>query len=168
MLNKPRGYISTCLPSRERGKSVLELIPHDRRYFPVGRLDRDTTGLLLLTDDGELAYHLTHPKHGARKVYVVRTAALLTDTQLEQLHSGVFIEGVLARAVEVTRLDRNRIQIVLNEGRKRQIRRMIMEVGSEVVELHRTEIAGLSLGNLQPGEWRELDYTEIESLRIQK
>lgn len=167
MLNKPVGHVSTSRTSREMGKSVLELVPNDRRYFTVGRLDRDSSGLLLLTDDGDLAYVLTHPKHGARKVYAVETERRLTDKDLRRLQDGVQLDDGVARAAAVMRLKGTSLEIVLTEGRKRQIRRMISALGTRVRSLHRTQITDLRLGELPTGRWRELTPAEIAALQKQ-
>jgi 23S rRNA pseudouridine2605 synthase len=168
MLNKPVGYLSTSRPSREVGESVLKLVPNDRRYFTVGRLDRDTSGLLLLTDDGDLAYQLTHPKHGTRKVYKVETTRRMTDGDLAALRSGVQLEDGVASAESVKRLTGNSIELVLTEGRKRQIRRAIAALGGRVRCLHRIRIDNLRLGDLHPGRWRELTGSEVAALRKTK
>jgi pseudouridine synthase len=168
MLNKPVGYLSTSRPSREVGESVLTLVPRDRRYFSVGRLDRDSSGLLLLTDDGDLAYQLTHPKHGTRKVYEVETTRRMTMDDLSALRSGVDLEDGVATVASAKRLTGNSLEVVLSEGRKRQIRRMIAALGGRVRRLHRTRIANLSLGDLPPGHWRELTASEVAALRKNK
>lgn len=165
MLNKPAGYVSTSRTSREVGESVLELVPKDRRYFSVGRLDADSTGLLLMTDDGDLAYRLTHPRHGTRKHYRVETFRRLTDDDLVALRVGVALEDGLARAQTVRRGAGNTFHIVLAEGRKRQIRRMISALGHRVRALHRTQIGPLKLGDLPLGHWRPLTEEEISVLR---
>ena len=165
MLNKPVGYVCTSRISRETAPSVLDLVPTDRRYFSIGGLDRDTSGLLLLTDDGDLAFRLTHPKHGTRKFYEVETNHRLTDEELAELEEGVMIDDGLARAVEVKRLPRNRIRVVLAEGRKHQVRRMIQAVGARVRSLRRSGLGPLRLGDLPEGQWRELTPREIHSLR---
>ena len=165
MLNKPVGYVSTSHLSRESGRSVMELVPSDRRYFTIGRLDRDTSGLLLLTDDGDLAYQLTHPKHGARKFYEVEVNCRLSDDELQQLCDGVILDDGEAHALEVKRLRGYHIRIVLGEGRKRQARRMVEALGARVRSLHRSGIETLRLGELPPGHWRELSSKEIAALR---
>jgi pseudouridine synthase len=165
LLNKPVGYLSTSRVVREAGRSVLELVPSDRRYFTVGRLDRDSSGLLLLTDDGDLAFRLTHPRHGTRKYYDVETTRRLTDDELERLRIGVSLEDGLARAMEVRRLSGNHIKLVLAEGRNREIRRMMRVIDARVRTLHRTGIGTLRLGDLPLGHWRELAAGEVAGLR---
>ena len=167
MLNKPVGFVSTSRISREIGQSVLELVPRDRRYFIVGRLDRDSSGLLLLTDDGDLAYRLTHPSQGVRKTYLVETATPLMAYDIQRLRSGVILEDGMARAVSIKRVGGSRLEMVIAEGRKRQIRRMIREVGGRVRTLHRVQIGGLRLGEMSAGQWRELEPHEIAALTSQ-
>jgi pseudouridine synthase len=164
MLNKPVGYLSTCKPDREIGPTVLELVPRDRRYFPVGRLDQNSSGLMLLTDDGDLAHRLTHPSFGTEKVYDVETRHPLRPEQVNELIEGVMLEDGPARAIDVEQVAPRGVLITLGEGRKRQIRRMIIAVGSRVLSLRRIRIGGLSLGSLPSGKWRELDPAEIALL----
>lgn len=165
MLNKPMGYLSTCKVGREKGVSFLTLIPDDRRYFPVGRLDRDSTGLLLITDDGELAYALTHPKFGCEKTYTVETTPPLTDIQLRKLKTGIPLDDGPAYALKVQRSGRKSVRLTLREGRKREIRRMMEALGVRINHLHRNAFAGLELGSLASGKWRELRSAELEQLR---
>lgn len=164
MLNKPRGWLSTCRTSRERGRSVLELIPEDRRFFPVGRLDRDSTGLLLLTDDGDLAFRLSHPRHETRKTYYVETAQRLTADQIDLLRRGVMLDDGPAQAAGIRRIDDFSMNVILTEGRNRQIRRMVAAAGNRVEVLHRVGIGTLKLGDLQLGTWRDLTPFELERL----
>jgi 23S rRNA pseudouridine2605 synthase len=165
MLNKPMGYLSTCSPGREKGRSILELVPDDRRYFPVGRLDRESTGLLLITDDGELAYILTHPRFGCEKSYTVETNPPLTDIQIRKLQTGIPLEDGPACAQNVLRVNKRTVQMSLSEGRNREIRRMMEALGVRVVHLHRCSFAGLQLAGLPSGKWRQLRSDEIEKLR---
>lgn len=164
LLNKPIGYLSTCKPSREQGISLLELLPSDRRYFPVGRLDRDTSGLIIVTDDGDLALKLSHPRFESRKTYRVTTHRSLSDSQIEQLSSGVTLSDGPARALSVRRISQRRIELILGEGRNRQVRRMIRAVGANVANLERIAIGTLFLGDLKAGRWRELGPSEIKKL----
>ena len=165
MLNKPLGFLSTCKPDREKGASFLELIPDDRRYYPVGRLDRESTGLLLATDDGELAYSLTHPKFECEKTYIVETNPPLTDFQLRKLKTGIPLDDGPARALNVKRNGKKSLLLTLREGRNREIRRMMEALGTRVIHLHRDSFAGLMLGSLRPGKWREISPFEIDKLR---
>jgi 23S rRNA pseudouridine2605 synthase len=165
MLNKPMGYLSTCMPGREKGRSILELVPDDRRYFPVGRLDRESTGLLLITDDGELAYTLTHPRFGCEKSYTVETNPPLTDIQIRRLQTGIPLEDGPASAKDVLRINKRTVQMSLSEGRNREIRRMMEALDVRVVHLHRCSFAGIRLAGLASGRWRQLSPEEIEKLR---
>lgn len=162
MLNKPRGYITSR--SHRGEKIVLDLVKVPVRLNPVGRLDRDSTGLLLLTNDGELHHRLIHPSFDHEKEYVVTLAAPLAEAALTALGRGVVLEGRLTRPAVVTRMDEGRFRIILREGRKRQIRRMVEAVGGRVRFLHRVRMATLRLGDLKPGEWRRLTPGEIRSL----
>jgi 23S rRNA pseudouridine2605 synthase len=165
MLNKPMGYLSTCMPGREKGRSVLELVPDDRRYFPVGRLDRESTGLLLITDDGELAYTLTHPRFGCEKSYTVETNPPLTDIQIRKLQTGILLEDGPASAKNVLRINKRTVELSLSEGRNREIRRMMEALDVHVVHLHRCSFAGIRLAGLASGKWRLLRPDEIKKLR---
>ena len=168
LLHKPPGVITTVHDPWGR-PTVLDLVQTEARVFPVGRLDANSEGLVLLTDDGELAYRLTHPRFEHEKEYHVLVAGRPTRRTLERLRRGVRLEdGVTAPAkVEVLRrAGRNTwLRIVLHEGRKRQIRRMAEAVGHPVRRLIRVRIGPLRLGNLAPGEWRHLTRREVEALR---
>jgi pseudouridine synthase len=164
MLHKPEGYLSTCRPGRETGKGVLELVPADRRYFPVGRLDRDSSGLLLLTDDGDFAHRLMHPRHKVPKTYEVECDAPLPAGGMQQLRSGLSLEDGVARALAVSAVGHGAYRVILGQGRKRQIRRMFQALGVRVLRLHRVQIGALPLGQLPAGRWRELTAEEIEDL----
>jgi 23S rRNA pseudouridine2605 synthase len=146
---------------------VLDLVRHDSRVVPVGRLDADTTGALLLTNDGALAYRLSHPRYGVEKVYVAEVEGVPSDDDLQALSEGVELEDGRTAPAHVRRLGRSRIELVLHEGRKRQVRRMCEAVGHPVRSLHRPLYAGLALGDLPPGEWRELAADEVRGLREQ-
>jgi 23S rRNA pseudouridine2605 synthase len=164
MLHKPVGYVSTCRVSREQGSSVLELIPADRRYFPVGRLDRDSSGMLLLTDDGEFSQRLMHPRHEIEKVYIVKASRALTRDELSSLRTGVLIDGRMAAPRSIKSERPGQYRIVLAEGRKRQIRRMFQALGIAVVSLCRVQIGGLALSDLPVGAWKILNQREIQQL----
>ncbi|RPH96295.1 rRNA pseudouridine synthase [candidate division KSB1 bacterium] len=166
-LHKPVGYVCTCRTSRERGTSVLNLVPNDRRYFPVGRLDMNSSGLLLLTDDGSLAQRLSHPRYGVRKEYRVRTGSPVSPPQIHTLREGVPLEEGLAKVIGVSRLSKLYYRVILAEGKKRQIRRMFEALGVRVTALERIRIGGLLLGDLPPGKWRELNSSEISRLLSQ-
>jgi len=164
MLHKPPGYLCTCKAGRETGKSVLELVPADRRYFPVGRLDRDSSGLLLLTDDGDLAHRLMHPRYKVPKTYEVECDATLPAGGIQQLAAGVRLEDGVARALSVSPAGRCAYRVILGQGRKRQIRRMFQSLGVRVLRLHRTQVGVLPLADLPAGRWREVTKREIEDL----
>ena len=164
IVNKPAGVVSTA---REPGSrpAVVELVETEARLYPIGRLDADSTGLLLLTNDGELANHLTHPRYEVPKTYRARLRAPLVDRDLERLRQGVELEDGLTAPTQVRRLAEREIEIVLREGRNRQVRRMLEAVGNEVVGLRRIAFGPLGLGDLKKGEARRLSEDEIARLR---
>ena len=177
MLNKPLGAISTARDEASR-TTVLDVIGdegvHGHRLFPVGRLDADSTGLLLLTDDGELGYRLTHPRYKVAKEYEVTVAGVPAAADLETLRRGVTLDdGVTAPAdvqlLHATRGDRDsgraELRVAITEGRNRQVRRMLNAVGHKVVSLRRTAFGPLRLGRLKTGGWRVLSTGEINALR---
>ncbi len=163
LLNKPAGVVTTAADTHGR-RTVLDLVDSPLRLFPVGRLDLETTGALLLTNDGDLAHRLMHPRHGVEKTYLARVRGHPDQGVLEQLSAGVSLEdGVTAPAV-VALPAADTIELTIHEGRNRQVRRMCEAVGHPVVQLHRSHYAGLGLGDLQPGEWRELTSEELSGL----
>lgn len=162
MLNKPRGVISTARDERGR-RTVLDLVPPTPGLHPVGRLDRDSEGLLLLTTDGELTLRLTHPRYGHRKTYLVWCEqGTVPSPVLRRLERGVELEDGSARVLEA-RGRPGGCRLVLGEGRKRQVRRMLAAVGFDVQRLVRTSIGELELGDLASGSFRELADEEIEA-----
>jgi 23S rRNA pseudouridine2605 synthase len=164
LLNKPRGTITTARDPEGR-PTVVDLVGGDVRIVPVGRLDRDTTGVLLLTNDGPLAHRLAHPRYEIAKAYVADVVGEPSDDVLGTLAEGVELEdGPTAPAV-VRRLGPSRLELVLHEGRNRQVRRLLEAVGHPVVKLRRARYAGLGTGRLRPGEWRELTRAEVARLR---
>jgi 23S rRNA pseudouridine2605 synthase len=162
MLNKPKGYITSCRHGSR--KIVMDLIDIPQRVYPVGRLDKDSTGLLILTNDGSLHLRLSHPSFDHEKEYQVEVASPISDESLQMMRNGVVLDGVLTRKSKVRRLSDRRFCMVLQEGRKRQIRRMVEIVGNEVVELHRVRISGLRLGGLRPCQWRFLTDKDLHLL----
>ena len=164
LLHKPAGVVTTASDPQGR-RTVVDLVQVPVRLFPVGRLDRDTTGLLLLTNDGALADRLMHPRHGVRKTYVARVAADPGEPVLERLRRGVELDDGPTAPAEVRRAGPGRVEITIHEGRNRQVRRMLAAVGHPVRALHRSRYAGLELGSLRPGEWRTLDDSEVDGLR---
>jgi 23S rRNA pseudouridine2605 synthase len=164
IVNKPAGVVSTA---REPGSrpAVVELVKTKARLYPVGRLDADSTGLLLLTNDGELANLLTHPRYEVPKTYRARLRASLADRDLERLRQGVELEDGLTAPAQVRRLGEREIEVVLREGRNRQVRRMLEAVGNEVVALRRIAFGPLGLEGLKEGQVRRLSDQEVAQLR---
>jgi 23S rRNA pseudouridine2605 synthase len=162
-VNKPRGVVSTA---REPGgrRAVTELVDSERRLYPVGRLDADSTGLILLTNDGELANRLTHPRYGVPKTYRARLARPPSDRDLERLRGGVRLEDGPTAPADLSRRGEREIEITIREGRKRQVRRMLEAVGNEVESLTRVRIGSLGLGDLRRGEARRLGEGEVARL----
>jgi len=168
MLHKPRGYVTTVSDERGR-KTVMDLIPDIKeRVYPVGRLDKDSEGLLILTNDGAFTHAMTHPSHEYAKVYRVTVRPKITDEALDKLRHGVEIEGKMTAPCEVTILTQEEgrvvLEFILHEGRNRQIRKMCEAVGLEVARLKRTAIGSLKLGMLAQGKYRELSEQEIKKL----
>jgi len=161
-LNKPRSYVTTCNQKNE--KIVVDLVDIPERIFPVGRLDKDSTGLLLMTNDGNLHHHLLHPSFDHEKEYIVTVAAPISDSVLKKLETGVTILGSKTRPAIVKRLSGKRFLIQLKEGRNRQIRRMVKKTGNRVTALKRIRVANIDLGDLPEGAWRHLTEKEIEKL----
>jgi 23S rRNA pseudouridine2605 synthase len=164
MVNKPAGVVSTA---REPGSrpAVVELVDTAARLYPVGRLDADSTGLLLLTNDGELANHLTHPRYEVPKTYRARLRTPIADRDLERLGKGIELEDGPTAPTQVRRLGEREIEVVLREGRNRQVRRMVEAVGNRVVALRRVRFGPLALGDLKEGAARRLSNDEITQLR---
>lgn len=164
MVNKPAGVVSTA---REPGSrpAVVELVNTEARLYPVGRLDADSTGLLLLTNDGELANHLTHPRYEVQKTYRAKLRMQISERDLELLRNGVELEDGPTGPAEARRLGEREIEITLREGRNRQVRRMLEAVGNRVVSLRRVSFGPLALGDLPEGKARRLSDGEITELR---
>lgn len=161
-LNKPKDYVSSCYQKGD--KTVLDLLGISERVYPVGRLDKDSTGLLLLTNDGRLHYRLTHPSFDHEKEYEVTVAKALPEGVLRKLAQGLPMMGIKTRPARVKRISTRRFLIVLQEGKNRQIRRMLRKVGNQVTDLKRIRIANIRLGNLPPGRWRYLSDKEKDRL----
>ena len=161
-LNKPAGYISSC--KHYNARIVLDLIDIEERVNPVGRLDKDSVGLLLLTNDGALHQRLSHPSYDHEKEYEVTVARPLSDGALRKMAAGILLNGVKTRAAKIKRIASQQFRITLQEGRNRQIRRMVAKVGGKVVRLKRIRIACLKLGNLKEGRWRHL--TDVEKATL--
>ncbi len=164
-LNKPAGVVSTARDTHGR-PTVVELVRSRRRLYPVGRLDADSTGLILLTNDGELAERLTHPRYGVEKVYRARVQpARVSQRALEALRRGVELEDGKTAPARVRQPRPGVLEITIREGRKRQVRRMCEAVGHRVVELQRVAFGPLGLRGLEPGQSRRLSRAEVERLR---
>ncbi|MDQ3669659.1 MAG: rRNA pseudouridine synthase [Actinomycetota bacterium] len=164
LLHKPVGVLTTARDPHGR-PTVVDLVGHERRVVPVGRLDADTTGALLLTNDGQLAHRLMHPRYAMDKVYEADVEGVLSDVALERLRAGIELEERRTAPAEVRRLTPSKVELVIHEGRKHQVKRMLEAVGHPVRRLHRRAYAGLTLEGLQAGEWRELTRDEIRRLR---
>lgn len=157
-LNKPAGYVTSC--SQPGEKLVTDLIAIPERVYPVGRLDKESTGLLLLTSDGSLHHRLSHPSFDHEKEYEITLDAPVSDDSLNRLADGMPILGTRTRPAEIIRMSPKKFRMILKEGKNRQIRRMVGLIGRRVVKLTRIRIANIRLGNLQSGTWRYLSDTE--------
>ena len=164
LLHKPAGVVTTARDPHGR-PTVVDLVDHPARVVPVGRLDADTTGVLLLTNEGELAHRLAHPRYEVEKVYEAAVEGSPGDEALRRLARGVELDDGRTAPARVRRLAPGRIELVLHEGRKHQVKRMCEAVGHPVRRLHRSRYAGLTLDDLAPGDWRELSRDEVEALR---
>ena len=162
-LNKPQGYVTSCDHPRE--KIVLDLVDIDQRVYPVGRLDKDSTGLLLLTNDGRIHHRLSHPSFDHEKEYDVTVAGPISNGSLKKMEKGLPLMGTRTRPASIRRISSRRFRITLQEGRNRQIRRMVRKVGNRVVKLKRIRVAGINLERLAPGQWRYLQSGEIAQLQ---
>ncbi len=164
-LHKPRGYVTSC--DHPGQQLVVDLIDIKERIYPVGRLDKDSTGLLLLTNDGRLHHRLSHPSFDHEKEYEVTVDRPIDDGDLKQLSEGLPILGSMTRPARVRRLAGRRFRIVLLEGRNRQIRRMVKQLGYQVKRLKRIRMAHIHLGSLPEGSWRHLTAEETRRLLAQ-
>ena len=168
IMNKPKGYITSVSDDKGR-KTVMDLLPPNmKRLFPVGRLDYDTEGLLILTNDGGLTYKLTHPKNEIPKTYLVKTEKKVSEDDIKKLRQGVLVDGVMTKKCNVklveTFKDGSKLHITITEGRNRQIRKMIEAVNNNVDFLKRIKIGDLTLSGLDRGEVRKLNHREIDYL----
>ena len=163
LVNKPTGVVTTAFDPQGR-PTILELVPDDARVFPVGRLDMDTEGLILVTNDGRLAHLLTHPSSGVEKEYLVMVEGDPSAHALRTLREGVELEDGVTSPAQVARVSEGLIKIVIHEGRNRQVRRMCDAVGHHVLRLVRTRIGPLTDTTLRPGEYRELAHAEVRKL----
>ena len=170
IMNKPKGYVCTVQDDRGR-KTVMDLLPQNvKRVFPVGRLDYDSEGLLLFTNDGELTYKLTHPRNEIPKTYLVKTEKPVSEKDAERLRQGVEIDGVKTKKCSVRLIEKtktgSKLHITITEGKNRQIRKMMEAIGNSVDFLKRIKIGDLTLSGLNRGETRKLSAREIEYLRL--
>jgi 23S rRNA pseudouridine2605 synthase len=164
-LNKPAGVVSTAEDTHGR-RIVTEYVPSERRLYPVGRLDAETTGLILLTNDGELANLLTHPRYEVPKTYIAEVeGGPVGEPEMRRLREGVELEDGMTAPAGVRQIEDGRLELVLREGRKRQVRRMCEAVGHHVVSLERVAFGPLRLGALEEGDYRRLAAAEVERLR---
>ncbi len=164
LLHKPAGVVTTAHDPQGR-RTVVDLVEHPSRVVPVGRLDADTTGALLLTNDGELAHRLAHPRYEVEKVYEAEVEGEPSEAALEQLRSGLELDDGPTAPAQARRLGPARVEVSLHEGRNHQVKRMLAAVGHPVTRLHRSRYAGLTLEGLGPGEFRELTGAEVTRLR---
>lgn len=162
VFNKPVGIVSTC--AQEGTRTVLDFVRAPGRVYPVGRLDKESSGLILLTNDGDLAHRLMHPKFEHEKEYIVEHAGSLEPEEIMRLVRGVRLRDAVTQRAEVHKITGRKFRITLREGRHHQIRRMLESVGSKVIGLKRIRIGPLTLGKMAPGEWRSLTTKERADL----
>ena len=164
LLHKPAGVVTTARDPQGR-RTVVDLVDHPVRVVPVGRLDADTTGALLLTNDGDLAHRLAHPRYEVDKVYEVEVEGEPDDAALARLRDGIDLDDGRTAPAQARHLGPTTVELAVHEGRKHQVKRMLAAVGHPVTRLHRSRYAGLGLEGLEPGAWRELESSEVELLR---
>ena len=173
LLNKPIGYVTTAEEQFGRDK-VLDLVKVKERIVPVGRLDMYTSGALILTNDGDFVYKITHPKHEITKTYTVTLKGIVNKTEVEQLRKGVKIEDYITKPAKVKILktdeekDISRLEITIHEGKNRQIRKMCESIGKKVLALHRSKIGNIDVKSIKIGEWRYLKDSEVKELIVEK
>src|SRR5438874_1785972 len=164
LLHKPAGVVTAARDPQGR-RTVVDLVDHPARVVPVGRLDADTTGALLLTNDGPLAHRLAHPRYGVEKVYEAEVEGEPSDEALERLRTGIELDDGPTAPAQARRIGPSKVELTLHEGRKHQVKRMLASVGHPAARLHRSAYAGLTLGGLEPGAWRGLEPSEVARLR---
>ena len=164
LLNKPRGYVSTVKDERGR-KTVLDLIDVEERVYPVGRLDLNSEGLLILTNDGDLTNALIHPRFEVAKTYRAKVSGVVTEEKLDKLRAGIELDDGLTAPAEIYRLDKDLIEITIHEGRNRQVRRMFAAIGCDVKRLRRIKFANLTLAGVGVGKFRTLTAEEVAKLK---
>lgn len=173
LLNKPRGIVATTKDEKGR-KTVVDLIKTTKRIYPVGRLDYDTTGLILLTNDGELTNYLIHPKNNIEKVYVAKIKGLITKEELKKLCNGVIIDGkktskAKAKILKVDKKNNSSVvELIIHEGKNHQVKKMFNAIGYDVLKLKRESISFLTLDGLKSGDYRELSIKEVKKLYGEK
>lgn len=169
LLNKPIGYVTTVKDQFQR-ESVLDLVKVKERLVPVGRLDMYTSGALILTNDGDFVYKVTHPKHEINKTYTVTLKGIVSKENVEKLKQGVDIGGYITKPAKVKILktdedkQQSRLEITIHEGKNRQVRKMCEAIGHKVLALHRSAIAGIGVKDIELGKWRYLSKTEVEKI----
>ena len=164
MLNKPRGYVSTVHDERGR-KTILDLIETSERVYPIGRLDLNSEGLILLTNDGDLTNVLIHPRYEVSKTYRAKVSGDITEEKLDRLRAGLELDDGLTAPAEVYWLDKDLVEVTIHEGRNRQVRRMFAAIGCDVKRLRRIKFAGLTLDGLKVGAFRALTTEEVARLK---
>ena len=164
MLNKPKGYITSLKQTDSSSPLVTDLIAINERIYPVGRLDKDSSGLLLMTNDGDFAYKLMHPSFEKEKEYIVVTEETVTKRMMDRFEKGITIEGYKTQPAKVKRIELTKVSLVIKEGRNRQIRKMLSKVGNNVLSLKRVRVNNLRLGGLKEGEYRNLTKGEVIDL----
>ena len=173
LLNKPIGYVTTAKDQFNRD-SVLDLVKIKQRIVPVGRLDMYTSGALLLTNDGNFVYQVTHPKHEVEKTYTVTIKGIIQPEEVDRLRKGVEIEDYITKPAKVkilktdTEKNQSRVEITIHEGKNRQVRKMCEAIGHKVIALHRSKIAGIGVKNLPLGKWRYLTSSEVTKILSNK
>ncbi len=169
LLNKPIGYVTTVKDQFNRD-SILDLVKTNKRIVPVGRLDMYTSGAIILTNDGDFVYKVTHPKHEIEKTYTVTIKGIVKNNEIEELRQGVKIEDYITKPAKVKILktdeEKNisRLEITIHEGKNRQVRKMCEAIGHKVLALHRSKIAGIGVKNLELGKWRYLSKNEVRKI----
>lgn len=169
LLNKPEGYVTTVKDQFQR-KTVLDLVKVKERIVPVGRLDMFTSGALILSNDGEFVYHVTHPKHEIEKTYVAKVDGKIDEASIEMLRKGIKVDDYITKPAKVSVLNYNKqinqseVEIIIHEGKNRQVRKMIEAIGKKTISLERIKIGNIELQNLKRGEWRYLTKEEVDKL----
>ncbi len=164
LLNKPVGYMST-VSDPYADKTVLDLVKTNNRVFPVGRLDKDSRGLIILTNDGDLTYKLTHPSGSTNKTYIVTITGNPKEKDLDLLRKGIVLEGYQLKETKINKKSHNTYKVIITEGRNRQIRKMFEYINCKVIDLYRIKIGNIGIGNLKEGQYRTLSLKEVKYLK---